>query len=124
MLGAGERLASDVLWRGRRATGSFYYVDDLITLMAMEPPISFKADAVRDEQTKILRAVQPLTAEEILTCMVRGQHSEGSIGTEHAPGYRMEPRVPQDSRTETFVALKLLIDTCCWADVPFYLRRG
>jgi len=96
----------------------------LITLMAMEPPISFEADAVRDEQTKILRAVQPLTPEEVLTRTVRGQYHEGTVGGGHVPGYRAEPRVPQDSGTETFVALKLLIDNWRWADVPFYLRTG
>ena len=106
------------------------HIFQLITLMAMEPPISFAADAVRDEQTKILRAVQPLTPEEVLTRTVRGQYSAGSSdadGThapERVPGYRGEPRVPQDSRTETFVALKLLIDNWRWADVPFYLRTG
>jgi glucose-6-phosphate 1-dehydrogenase len=100
------------------------HIFQLITLMAMEPPISFAADAVRDEQTKILRAMQPLTPEEVLTRTVRGQYTAGTIGTEHVPGYRSEPRVPQDSRTETFVALKLLIDNWRWADVPFYLRTG
>jgi glucose-6-phosphate 1-dehydrogenase len=100
------------------------HIFQLITLMAMEPPISFAADAVRDEQTKILRAVQPLTPEEVLTRTVRGQYREGTVGGEHVPGYRAEPWVPQDSSTETFVALKLLIDNWRWADVPFYLRTG
>src|SRR2546430_647529 len=100
------------------------HIFQLITLMAMEPPISFEADAVRDEQTRILRAMQPLTPEEVLLRTVRGQYSEGVIDGDHVPGYRSEPRVPQDSRTETFVALKLLIDNWRWADVPFYLRTG
>jgi glucose-6-phosphate 1-dehydrogenase len=100
------------------------HIFQLITLMAMEPPISFEADAVRDEQTKILRAMQPLTPEEVLTRTVRGQYGAGAVGDERALAYRAEPRVPQDSSTETFVALKLLIDNWRWAGVPFYLRTG
>jgi glucose-6-phosphate 1-dehydrogenase len=100
------------------------HIFQLITLTAMEPPISFEADAVRDEQTKILRALQPLSPEEVLMRTVRGQYGEGGIDNEHAPAYRMEPHVAPNSRTETFVALKLLIDNWRWADVPFYLRTG
>jgi glucose-6-phosphate 1-dehydrogenase len=100
------------------------HIFQLITLTAMEPPISFEADAVRDEQTKILRAIQPLSPEEVLMRTVRGQYGEGVIDNEHVPGYRMEPNVAPDSRTETFMALKLLIDNWRWADVPFYLRTG
>jgi glucose-6-phosphate 1-dehydrogenase len=100
------------------------HIFQLITLMAMEPPVSFEADAVRDEQTKILRALQPLTPEEVLTRTVRGQYGAGKVGDEHALAYQSEPRVPQDSQTETFVALKLLIDNWRWAGVPFYLRTG
>jgi glucose-6-phosphate 1-dehydrogenase len=100
------------------------HIFQLITLMAMEPPVSFEADAVRDEQTKILRALQPLTPEEVLTRTVRGQYGAGEVGDEHALAYRSEPRVPQDSQTETFVALKLLIDNWRWAGVPFYLHTG
>ncbi len=96
----------------------------LITLTAMEPPISFEADAVRDEQVKILRALQPLTPQEVLSRTVRGQYGEGMLGGERAPGYRAEPNVAPDSNTETFVAIKLLIDNWRWADVPFYLRTG
>ena len=96
----------------------------LITLTAMEPPISFEADAVRDEQVKILRALQPLTPQEVLSRTVRGQYGEGMLGGERVPGYRAEPNVAPDSNTETFVAIKLLIDNWRWADVPFYLRTG
>jgi glucose-6-phosphate 1-dehydrogenase len=100
------------------------HIFQLITLTAMEPPISFAADAVRDEQTKILRAMQPLSPEEVLSRTVRGQYGEGIVDDKRVPAYRMEPRIAQDSRTETFVALKLPIDNWRWADVPFYLRTG
>jgi glucose-6-phosphate 1-dehydrogenase len=100
------------------------HIFQLITLMAMEPPISFDADAVRDEQTKILRAIQPLSPEEVLTRTVRGQYGEDAHDGEHLPAYRSEPHVASDSRTETFVALKLLLDNWRWADIPIYLRTG
>jgi glucose-6-phosphate 1-dehydrogenase len=100
------------------------HIFQLISLTAMEPPISFEANAVRDEQAKILRAIQPLTPEEVLTRTVRGQYGEGKIGEQRVPAYRTEPKVAPDSRTETFVALKLSIDNWRWADVPFYVRTG
>ena len=96
----------------------------LLTLTAMEPPTSFEADAVRDEQTKILRAVQPLTPEEVISRTVRGQYGAGTANGERVPAYRAEPRVAPNSATETFVAMKLSIDNWRWADVPFYLRTG
>jgi glucose-6-phosphate 1-dehydrogenase len=96
----------------------------LISLTAMEPPISFAANAVRDEQAKILHAIQPMTPEEVLRRTVRGQYGEGMVNGQRAPAYRSEPKVTPDSKTETFVALKLLIDNWRWADVPFYLRTG
>ena len=96
----------------------------LITLTAMEPPVSFHADAVRDEQTKILRAVQPFTSNDVHGRTVRGQYGRGTIGGAEAPAYRAEPKVPADSATETFVALELYIDSWRWAGVPFYLRTG
>jgi len=100
------------------------HIMQLITLTSMEPPISFRADAVRDEQAKILHAIQPYTAEEVLTRTVRGQYGEGVIEGKRVPAYRGEEGVPPDSRTETFVAMKLMIDNWRWADVPFYLRTG
>ena len=96
----------------------------LLSLTAMEPPVSFHADAVRNEQAKVLHAVQILDSEDVLDSTVRGQYGEGVIGTETVPGYRMEPGVSPESRTETFVALKLNIDNWRWAGVPFYLRTG
>jgi glucose-6-phosphate 1-dehydrogenase len=96
----------------------------LISLTAMEPPISFHADAVRDEQAKALHAIQTPTPEEVLTHAVRGQYGRGEIGGQHVPAYKEEPDVAPESTTETFVALKLGIDNWRWADVPFYLRTG
>ncbi len=100
------------------------HIMQLISLTAMEPPVSFRADAVRDEQAKILHAIQPLSSEEVLTRTVRGQYGSGVEDSHRVPGYREEPDVPPDSRTETFVAMKLAIDNWRWADVPFYLRTG
>ena len=100
------------------------HIMQLITLTAMEPPVSFKADAVRDEQSKILHAIQPLSSEDVLSKTVRGQYGEGVMNGQRVPAYRSEPGVPPDSRTETFVAMKLQIDNWRWADVPFYLRTG
>ncbi|MBZ5571277.1 MAG: glucose-6-phosphate dehydrogenase [Acidobacteriia bacterium] len=100
------------------------HIMQLISLTAMEPPVSFRADAVRDEQAKILHAIQPLSSEEVLSKTVRGQYGEGLSGGQRVPAYRSEDSVPPDSRTETFVAMKLQIDNWRWADVPFYLRTG
>ncbi len=96
----------------------------LLSLTTMEPPISFSSESVHDEQSKILHAIQPFSAEDVLHCAVRGQYGEGTISGERAPAYRSEPGVPPDSKTETFVALRLVIDNWRWAGVPFYLRTG
>ncbi|MCS6805657.1 MAG: glucose-6-phosphate dehydrogenase [Acidobacteriota bacterium] len=96
----------------------------LVTLTAMEPPISFEADAVRDEQVKILQAIQPLSPEDVLTNTVRGQYGSGIVAGEQVPAYRAEPDIAPQSTTETFVALKLHVDNWRWAGVPFYLRTG
>jgi glucose-6-phosphate 1-dehydrogenase len=100
------------------------HILQLITLTAMEPPISFAADAVRNEQAKILHAIQPLSPEEVLTDAVRGQYGPGVINGEKVPGYRSEKNVDPRSNTETFVAMKLSVDNWRWNDVPFYLRTG
>jgi glucose-6-phosphate 1-dehydrogenase len=96
----------------------------LVSLTAMEPPISFHPDAVRDEQAKVLHALVPPTPEEVLSMTIRGQYGAGKSGDEQVPAYRSEPNVAPASTTETFVALKLRIDNWRWADVPFYLRTG
>ncbi len=90
------------------------HIMQLVSLTAMEPPISFDADAVRDEQSKVLHAITPISPEDVLTRAVRGQYDE----------YRGEPFVDPRSNTETFVALKLNVDNWRWADVPFYVRTG
>jgi glucose-6-phosphate 1-dehydrogenase len=96
----------------------------LVTLTAMEPPVSFEADAVRDEQAKILAAIQPFSPEDALHRVVRGQYDAGSVGDKPVPRYRDEEKVGRESNTETFAALSLCIDNWRWADVPFYLRTG
>ncbi len=96
----------------------------LMTMTAMEPPISFDADEVRNKQAEVLHAIQPLAPEDVLTNMVRGQYGEGFIDAQHVLGYRREPDVAPNSNTETFVAMKLQIDNWRWAGVPFYLRTG
>jgi glucose-6-phosphate 1-dehydrogenase len=100
------------------------HIFQLITLCAMEPPISFDADAVHDEQTKVLRAIQIMSPERVLDQAVRGQYDSGTIDGKHVPAYRSEPNVAPDSQTPTYVALALHIDNWRWADVPFYLRTG
>jgi glucose-6-phosphate 1-dehydrogenase len=96
----------------------------LITLTAMEPPISFEPNAVRDEQSKVLHAIQPFGGEDVLRRSVRGQYGAGTVNGAKQRAYRSEDKVPADSKTETFVALELHIDNWRWADVPFYLRTG
>jgi glucose-6-phosphate 1-dehydrogenase len=100
------------------------HVMQLISLTAMEPPISFGANAVRDEQAKTIKAIVPFNSEDVLTRTVRGQYGPGKIGDNSVPGYRQEPGVASDSKTETFVAMKLNIDNWRWAGVPFYIRTG
>ena len=93
----------------------------LVCLTAMEPPVSFDANVVRDEQAKILKALQPFTDREVLLRAVRGQYGPAHSGS---LGYRQEPNVAPRSRTETYIALKLYIDNWRWAGVPFYVRTG
>lgn len=100
------------------------HIFQLVTLTAMEPPVSFDADSVRDEQAKILQAIQPFSPEDALHCAVRGQYGEGKIDGKAVPAYRTEEKVSPTSNTETFAALKLSIDNWRWADVPFYVRTG
>jgi glucose-6-phosphate 1-dehydrogenase len=100
------------------------HIFQLITLTAMEPPVSFEADAVRDEQAKILHAIQPFSPEGVLHEAVRGQYGAGEIDDKKLAAYRSEQNVPVDSNTETYAALKISIDNWRWADVPFYVRTG
>jgi glucose-6-phosphate 1-dehydrogenase len=96
----------------------------LLTLTAMEPPIGYRADAVRDEKVKVLRATRPIAPEQVDTFTVRGQYGPGVVNGQAVPGYRQEERVNPESTTETYVALQLFIDSWRWAGVPFLLRTG
>ncbi|MDN6886143.1 glucose-6-phosphate dehydrogenase [Variovorax sp. CAN2819] len=96
----------------------------LLCAVAMEPPINAHADAIRDEKLKVLRALKPWTPESLGLHAVRGQYTAGTAYGERVPGYRDEPGVNPDSRTETFVALRTEIANWRWAGVPFYIRTG
>jgi glucose-6-phosphate 1-dehydrogenase len=96
----------------------------LLTLLAMEPPVTFAADDVRDEKVKVLHAIRAPTAADVWDMSVRAQYGPGVVGGEVAGGYLSEPGVPPDSHTETYAALRLEIDNWRWAGVPFYLRTG
>ena len=92
----------------------------LVALTAMEPPIDFTADSVRNEKVKVLRALHTPGPKHV----VRGQYGRGFVEGEEVPGYREEPNVAADSLTETYVAAKLYVDNWRWADTPFYVRAG
>jgi len=96
----------------------------VMTLVAMEPPVSFKADEVRNKTVDVLRAIRPIAREEIDRLAVRGQYGAGKLDTEDVVAYRSEPDVDRNSTTETYAAVKLLVDNWRWQDVPFYLRTG
>ena len=96
----------------------------LLCLIAMEPPVTFDASPVREEKNKVLRAIRPIDRRSVGDWAVRGQYGPGFAGGRPAVGYRQEKGVAQESRTETYVALKLLVDNWRWAGVPFVLRTG
>jgi glucose-6-phosphate 1-dehydrogenase len=96
----------------------------ILCLVAMEPPVSFGADEVRNKKVDVLRAIRPIRPEEVHRMAVRGQYGQGTISGKPAPAYRDESEVAADSATETFAALKLFIDNWRWQGVPFYLRTG
>jgi glucose-6-phosphate 1-dehydrogenase len=96
----------------------------LLTLVAMEPPATFEAEALRDEKVKVLRAVPAMDGHDTLRNVVRGQYGPGWVGSSPVVGYRQEPKLDPNSETETFVAARFTIDNWRWADVPFYLRTG
>jgi glucose-6-phosphate 1-dehydrogenase len=100
------------------------HVMNLLALVAMEPPVSANADAIRDEKYKVLCALRPFERARILLDSARGQYDAGALAGKAVPGYRDEPNVRPGSNTETYAALKLWIDNWRWADVPFYLRSG
>ncbi len=96
----------------------------LLALVAMEPPVDFDANAVRDEKVKVLRAIRPIGEDELAERAVRGQYAAGAIEGEPVAGYHALPEIAPESRTETFVALKLFVDNWRWEGTPFYLRHG
>jgi glucose-6-phosphate 1-dehydrogenase len=96
----------------------------LMATFAMEPPVEFTAEDLRDEKLKVLRAVKPMSVDEVAQASVRGQYVSGWVEGHKVVSYRDEPEVAPDSQTETFVALKLGIDSWRWAGVPFYIRTG
>jgi glucose-6-phosphate 1-dehydrogenase len=96
----------------------------LLSLLTMEPPSAFDADRVRDEKVKVLEAIVPPAVEEVPSMAVRGQYTAGTVGGKRVPGYREEEGVPEDSRTETYAALRLHVSNWRWSGVPFYLRTG
>ncbi|MEY2921082.1 MAG: hypothetical protein RL261_2387 [Pseudomonadota bacterium] len=96
----------------------------LLCIIAMEPPVSATPDAVRDEKLKVLRALRPMTGAHALRNTVRGQYRAGVIGNQNVPGYLDEQGVAPHSTTESFVAMRVDIDSWRWAGVPFYLRTG
>src|SRR5205809_1242351 len=96
----------------------------LLCLVAMEPPTDLSADSIRDEKVKVVRSLRRWSPEDISANVVRGQYAKGAINGEPVVGYRQEKNVNADSQTETFVALRLYIDTWRWAEVPIYMRVG
>jgi glucose-6-phosphate 1-dehydrogenase len=96
----------------------------LLALSAMEPPVTSRADAVRDEKVKVLRAIRPIPESELARYAVRGQYAAGSIEGSPVPGYRQEPGVAPGSRTPTYAAIRVMVDNWRWQGVPFYLRSG
>jgi glucose-6-phosphate 1-dehydrogenase len=96
----------------------------LLSLIAMEPPARFESREVRDEKVKVLRAIPPFEPRLVKTGAVRGQYAPGWVAGAPVPGYHEEEGVPPDSMTETFVAMRVVIDNWRWADTPFYLRTG
>ncbi len=96
----------------------------MLTLAAMEPPISFEADSIRDEKVKLLKSIRPFKIDDLDNYFVRGQYIEGTVDGKKVSGYKSEESVAPDSKTETYVAAKLFIDNWRWKDVPFYLRTG
>ncbi len=129
-----EITAAETLGVGSRAT--FYeetgalrdmisnHLLQVLTLIAMEPPVAFDADAVREKKVDVLRSIRPMTPEEVRERTVRGQYTAGDVGKERVPGYREEKNVADNSAIETFVAVQFQIDNWRWAGVPFYVRTG
>jgi glucose-6-phosphate 1-dehydrogenase len=100
------------------------HVFQVMSLVAMEPPINLGANAVRDEKIKVMQAVRSIPSDKVNESAVRGQYAAGAVAGKPVPGYREEKDVAPNSQTDTFAAVKLYFDNWRWADVPFYLRSG
>jgi glucose-6-phosphate 1-dehydrogenase len=100
------------------------HVLQVLALTAMEPPASFNADSIRDEKVKLLRSVHPLDPDDLQGQVVRGQYASGEIDGVPVPGYREEEGVDPHSTVETYLAMRLELDSWRWAGVPFYIRTG
>jgi len=100
------------------------HIMQLLTLVAMEPPVAFQADAIRDEKVKVLRAMHPIPIDQVRLDSVRAQYAPGVVEGKRVTGYLDEEDVPNTSTTPTYAALKMNIDNWRWQDVPFYLRSG
>ena len=96
----------------------------VMALLAMEPPVSLEAEALRNEKVKVLQSIRPVNLEQLATHAIRGQYAAGEVKGEAVPGYLQETRVAAGSHTESYAAMKLYIDNWRWKDVPFYLRTG
>ncbi len=96
----------------------------VLSLVAMEPPVTLEAESIRDEKVKLLKSIRLLSPEDVARQVVRGQYVAGTVDGKPRPAYRQEPKVKPDSNVETYVALKLFIDNWRWSGVPFYLRTG
>jgi glucose-6-phosphate 1-dehydrogenase len=126
-------VAEDIGIEGR---GSFYekigitrdivqnHALQILSLVAMEPPSSWDANAVRDEKVKVLHTLRPIRGSEVLTSTVRAQYAAGTVRGDKVAGYRSEPDVSPESVTETYAAMRLSLDSWRWGGVPFYLRAG
>ena len=100
------------------------HIMQLLSLVAMEPPVAMEADAIRDEKAKVLRSLRPLAPGEVAAQVVRGQYGPGTLLGKAVKGYREEEAVAPGSTTETYVAARLRLDTWRWAGVPFFIRVG
>src|SRR5262249_54071433 len=100
------------------------HILQLLCLVAMEPPVTFDSDPVRDEKTKVMRAIRPITSTEVDRVAVRGQYGSGFVQGRRVVAYREEKGVSPESITEAYAALRLEVDNWRWAGVPFFLRTG
>lgn len=96
----------------------------VLAVVAMEPPAVFDSDSIRNETVKVLQAIRPIKQGEVADNVIRGQYISGQIGEEVQTGYRQEKGVAPNSKTETFVAMKIFVDNWRWGDVPFFIRTG